>query len=96
MDSSPPPAALDWIAETTGGPVTCVRRLAGGTHAATHLIGAGGDPAEVVLRRFPSGDPAAAHEARVLTMVDGLGGLAPRLLAADPSGVRFGEPTVLT
>ncbi len=34
-----------------------------------------------MLREFPPGDPAGADEARVLPVLDGLGGIAPRLIA---------------
>ena len=49
----------------------------------------------MVLRRYPPGDDAAAREASVLTALDGLDGWAPRLLAVDASGERFGEPATL-
>jgi aminoglycoside phosphotransferase (APT) family kinase protein len=39
---------------------------------------------EVILREFPPGDAAARHEAQVLAALDGLNGLAPRLLVSDP------------
>jgi aminoglycoside phosphotransferase (APT) family kinase protein len=94
-DDTIPQAAMDWIVAVSGGPVVGVRRLAGGTHAATHLVETAGEVGEVVLRRFPVGDQAAAREAEVLGLLDGLGGLVPRLLAADVDGVRFGEPSVL-
>lgn len=48
-----------------------------------------------MLRRFPPGDTAAANEAHVLDVLDGLDGWAPRLLGADPDGARSGEPAVL-
>jgi aminoglycoside phosphotransferase (APT) family kinase protein len=41
---------------------------------------------EFVLREFPPGDDAARREMQVLTALDGLGGLAPRLLAGRPDG----------
>ncbi|MFI0940618.1 phosphotransferase family protein [Streptomyces sp. NPDC021020] len=95
--TEPPPAALAWAAETAGSaaPARVVRRLAGGTHAATHLLRTGRPDVEMVLRRFPPGDRAARYEARVLAVLDGLDGWAPRLLDADPDGRRFGEPAVL-
>jgi aminoglycoside phosphotransferase (APT) family kinase protein len=95
--TAPPPGALAWAASFSG-PQTMAyveSRLAGGTHAATHLIRTTSPAAEAVLRRFPPGDDAAAREAAVLTALDGLDGLAPRLLAADPSGQAFGEPATL-
>jgi aminoglycoside phosphotransferase (APT) family kinase protein len=89
----PPAEALAWAAETTGGPVRAVRRLAGGTHAATHLLET--PRGQAVLRRFPPGDTAALNEAHVLDVLDGLDGRAPRLLGADPHGERCGGPAVL-
>jgi aminoglycoside phosphotransferase (APT) family kinase protein len=62
--------------------VTAVRALAGGTHARTWLIQLAHPELEVVLREFPAGDDTARHEAVVLTDLDGLDGLAPRLLAS--------------
>jgi aminoglycoside phosphotransferase (APT) family kinase protein len=93
MLEPPSEEILAWVAEATGAPVRLVRRLAGGTHASTHLLRAG--EREVVLRRFPPGDGAAANESRALTVLDGLGGRAPRLLGADPDGSRLGNPAVL-
>jgi hypothetical protein len=72
-----------------------VRPLAGGTHAATHLLRIANPACDTVLRRFPSGDTAAGHEAAVLTAPDGLGGWAPRLIDVDPSGEHVGEPATL-
>lgn len=97
-ESLPPPAALAWAAETAGPEASAhtVRRLAGGTHAATHLLRTERPAGELVLRRFPPGDDAPENEARVLTALDGLDGWAPRLVDADPDGRRFGEPAVLT
>ncbi|MFC7545135.1 phosphotransferase family protein [Plantactinospora sp. GCM10030261] len=97
VNPAPPAMALDWAVRTAGPGATArdVVRLAGGTHASTHLIRIERPTAEVVLRRFPPGDDAARREARVLSAIDGLGGLAPRLLAADPDGQRFGEPAVV-
>ncbi|WP_165964201.1 aminoglycoside phosphotransferase family protein [Actinomadura sp. KC216] len=96
IESSPPIEALTWAARAAGEPVRVVRRLPGGTHAATHLLATAESRRELVLRRFPPGDTAAADEARVLGVLDGLGGRAPRLLGADPDGRRCGEPAVLT
>jgi aminoglycoside phosphotransferase (APT) family kinase protein len=49
-----------------------------------------------VVRQFPVGDSAAASEAKVLGVLDGLRGLAPTLLGSDLAG-RWSEcPTVLT
>jgi aminoglycoside phosphotransferase (APT) family kinase protein len=57
--------------------------LVGGTHARTSLIRTANPELEVVLREFPPGDDTASREARVLRALDGLDGLAPRLLASD-------------
>ncbi|MEU0968403.1 phosphotransferase [Streptomyces sp. NPDC005917] len=97
IKSLPPPAAVAWAAEAAGPAASArtVRRLAGGTHAATHLLRTERPTMEMVLRRFPSGDNAAAHEAQVLKILDGLDGWAPRLVDVDPDGRRFGEPAIL-
>ena len=67
-----------------------VRALVGGTHASTYLIRTANPECEFVLREFPPGDDAASNESRVLAALEGLGGLAPRLLAyatgSAPSG----------
>ncbi|WP_305782364.1 phosphotransferase family protein [Symbioplanes lichenis] len=91
-----PAGAVEWVAEAVGGPVIGGRRLTGGTHAVTHLLTTGGVPERVVLRCFPAGDPAPGREGAVLAALDGLGGLAPRLVAEDPAGERLGVPAVLT
>lgn len=97
IDSPPPPSALAWAAGVAGPGATAhtVRRLAGGTHAATHALRTEHPTVEMVLRRFPPGDTAAAREARMLTLLDGLDGWAPRLLGADPEGHRAGRPATL-
>lgn len=93
--NTPGDDVLAWAGTAVGAqrPARVVRRLAGGSHADTHLLETGAGRA--VLRRFPAGDDAAANEARTLTALDGLGGLAPRLLAADPDGARTGRPATL-
>ncbi|XTZ18827.1 phosphotransferase family protein [Micromonospora echinospora] len=97
IESQPPSSALAWAAEVAGPGAFAytVRRLTGGTHAATHLLRTERPAGEMVLRRFPPGDDAAAREAGVLAALDGLDGWAPRLLAADPAGHRFGGPALL-
>jgi aminoglycoside phosphotransferase (APT) family kinase protein len=83
--------------------VRAVRALPGGTHARTFLIQTANPELEVILREFPPGDEAARHETQVLAALDGLGGLAPRLLASDtdvgtgtgPDGAAPGPPWVL-
>ncbi|MFC4592539.1 phosphotransferase family protein [Sphaerisporangium corydalis] len=72
-----------------------MQALAGGTHARTHLVRTADPDCELVLRRYDVADDAACRETHVLAALDGLGGLAPRLLDADPAGERFGEPAVL-
>lgn len=82
----PSPAALRRAAELAGPGATVrdVRALPGGTHAATFLIRTTNPASEAVLREFPPGDDAPRAEARVLAALDGLDGLAPRLLAEGP------------
>lgn len=94
----PSAAALAWVAELLGpgAAVRAVRPLTGGTHASTHLLKTAGPEQQVVLRRFPPGDDAAAREEKVLTALDGLGGFAPRLIGVDPHGEQCGAPAVLT
>jgi aminoglycoside phosphotransferase (APT) family kinase protein len=72
-----------------------VRALAGGTHARTWLIETVSPQREFILREFPAGDEAAAREANVLAALDGLEGLAPRLLASDAAGTQDGVPWVI-
>lgn len=79
-----------------GARVESVRALPGGTHAATFLVVAANPSMSVVVREFPAGDPAARQEERVLTSLDGLAGLAPRLLASDTTGAVWSDrPTVV-
>jgi aminoglycoside phosphotransferase (APT) family kinase protein len=80
-----PAGALEQAARLAGPGATVrgVRALAGGTGARTSLIQTANPQLEVVLREFPPGDDAAGREARALRALDGLGGLAPRLLASD-------------
>ena len=78
------------LAVRLAGPNATVRAmhaLAGGIHARTTLIQTASPELEVVLREFPPGDDAAGREARVLREIDGLDGLAPRLLASDTTHV---------
>lgn len=95
--SSPSPATLARVAQVAGPRATVenVRPLAGGMHASTHLIRTGNPRREMVLRQFPAGDDAAERETRVLTALDGLDGLVPRLLASDVDGTWAGCPSVL-
>jgi aminoglycoside phosphotransferase (APT) family kinase protein len=93
--NTPDGGVLAWAGTAVGAeqPARVVRRLAGGSHADTHLLETGAGRA--VLRQFPVGDDAAANEARTLTALDGLDGFAPRLLAADPDGAHTGRPATL-
>ena len=78
-------------AAAMAGPDATVRdtlTLFGGTHARTSLVRTADPEREFVLREFTPGDDAAAREMRVLAALDGLGGLAPRLLAGDAAGQR--------
>jgi aminoglycoside phosphotransferase (APT) family kinase protein len=95
MRDLPRSAAAIARAAALAGPnatVRQIRALAGGTHARTCLIRTATPEQEFVLREFPAGDPAAGHEARVLAALDGLDGLAPRLLASAPGGAAAEEP----
>jgi aminoglycoside phosphotransferase (APT) family kinase protein len=82
-------AAVEQAARLAGpdAGVQAVQALAGGTHARTALIRTANPATEVVLREFPPGDDGAGREARVLRALDGLDGLAPRLLASDTAHV---------
>ena len=94
----PPSSAVAWAAAVAGPGASAytVRRLTGGTHAVTHLLRTEHPTGEMVLRRFPPGDDAAAREAAVLAALNGLDGWAPRAMDVDPDGQRFGEPAILT
>jgi aminoglycoside phosphotransferase (APT) family kinase protein len=88
MSDRPLSAAAVERAAALAGPDATVRgmlALAGGTHARTYLIQTANPEHEFVLREFPPGDRAVTDEMRVLGALEGLGGLAPRLLAADPA-----------
>ncbi len=69
--------------------------LEGGQHAATWRVDTASPLRTVVVRQFPAGDSAAAHEKRVLGALDGLEGLAPVLLGSDLAGRWSACPTVL-
>ena len=72
-----------------------MQALAGGTHADTTLIRTANPETEVVLREFPPFDDAAQRETKVLRALDGLDGLAPRLLASDTAHETSGNPWLL-
>ncbi len=97
MSQRPLPTAAFDRAAALAGPNASVRgtiALAGGTHARTCLIQTANPEREFILREFPAGDRAVSDEMQVLGALDGLGGLAPRLLAADPGGPAE-EPWIL-
>jgi aminoglycoside phosphotransferase (APT) family kinase protein len=81
------PAAVERAAALAGPGATVreVRALAGGTHARTSWIRTVNPEREFVLREFPPGYDAVSNETRVLAALDGLDGLAPRLLASAMS-----------
>ncbi len=75
--------------------MSSARPLAGGTHASTYLVQMVNPERDLVLREFPAGDDAARREAHVLGALDGLDGLAPRLLASYVGGPSSERPAVL-
>jgi aminoglycoside phosphotransferase (APT) family kinase protein len=94
---SPSAGALEEIRHLAGSSATIdsLVRLEGGQHAATWRVDTVSPALTVVVREFPIGDSAAAHEALALRALDGLGGLAPVLLDSDLDG-RWSEcPTTL-
>lgn len=72
-----------------------VARLYGGQHAGTWRVDTEGPATSVVVRQFPTADPAASRERDVLRTLDGLDGLAPVVLGGDVDGRRSGHPTTL-
>jgi aminoglycoside phosphotransferase (APT) family kinase protein len=72
-----------------------MRTLAGGTHARTYLIQTANPVREFILREFPCGDDAACNETRVLSVLEGLDGLAPRVLASAPGDLSAQRPWIL-
>jgi aminoglycoside phosphotransferase (APT) family kinase protein len=60
---------------------TAAQQLVGGTHATTWLVAIAGLGSQGVLREFPANDATVKWEVQVLSALDGLAGLAPRLLA---------------
>jgi aminoglycoside phosphotransferase (APT) family kinase protein len=93
----PSQGALEEVRRLAGPSTTIesVASLEGGQHAATWRVDTARPARTVVVRQFPAGDSAAAHEAQVLGVLDGLGGLAPILLGSDLEGVWSECPTVL-
>jgi aminoglycoside phosphotransferase (APT) family kinase protein len=101
-----PARALRWAAATIGpeAQVQSSRALEGGSSSAVHALtieDAGGRTHELVLRRFVRLDwlakepDLAEREAAALTVLEGGGLPAPRLVAVDPDGAAAGEPAVL-
>jgi aminoglycoside phosphotransferase (APT) family kinase protein len=83
--SAPARRALQ-TARALAGPEATIDRtwlLLGGQHAFVHAVRTANPTTEVVLRQFPPGDETGVREAMVLRALDGLDGLAPRLLASD-------------
>lgn len=92
----PSAAVLEWAADRVGtSAVHWSRQMLGGTHALTDVVQSACGQ-DLVLRRFPAGDDAVQRESLVLPFLDGLGGLAPRFLAADPDGSLTGQPVIVT
>jgi aminoglycoside phosphotransferase (APT) family kinase protein len=96
-ERSPSAGALDEVRRLAGSSATIdsAVRLEGGQHAATWRVDTASPALSVVVRQFPAGDSAAAHEGRVLRALDGLGGLAPVLLGGDLAGGWSEYPTTL-
>jgi aminoglycoside phosphotransferase (APT) family kinase protein len=93
----PSSAALEEVRRLAGpsAVVLGAGRLDGGQHADTWRVDTENPSTSVVVRQFPAGDPAPMHERDVLEALDGLDGLAPRLLGGDLNG-RWSEfPTSL-
>jgi aminoglycoside phosphotransferase (APT) family kinase protein len=93
----PSAGALDEVRRLAGSSAAILRvvRLRGGQHADTWRVEIDSPPFNVVVREFPTGDPAARREQRVLRTLDGLGGLAPVLLSGDLDGKWSPRPTTL-
>jgi aminoglycoside phosphotransferase (APT) family kinase protein len=94
---SPSAGALEEVRRLAGSSaaIRSVTRLEGGQHADTWRVEASNPELTVVVRQFPASDPAGAHEQRVLRTLDGLGGLAPVILASDLDGRWSEYPTTL-
>jgi Ser/Thr protein kinase RdoA (MazF antagonist) len=91
------PGALERAKELAGphAIIDSVRPLLGGSHARTYLVQTTNPTYSVVVREFPIGDEAGSDEAYVLRALDGLDGLAPRLLGSDLDGSWSDHPTIL-
>jgi Ser/Thr protein kinase RdoA (MazF antagonist) len=95
--SRPSARALAHVRSLAGpdAAIRSVTRLEGGQHAETWRVDTDGPELRVVVRQFPAGDPAADREREVLEALDGLGGLAPVVLASDLDGRWAESPTSL-
>jgi aminoglycoside phosphotransferase (APT) family kinase protein len=84
-EPSPSAGALEQVRRLAGSSATIysVESLEGGQHAATWRVDTASPALTVVVRQFPAGDSAGTSEARILQVLDGLGGLAPVLLGSD-------------
>jgi len=70
-----------------------VSTLSGGEHARTSVVTDGNE--EYVVRRFPAGDAAVGHETGILSRIQHLAPLVPRLVAAD-IGSETDGPLIVT
>ena len=93
----PSSGALEEVCRLAGSSAVIrgVTPLHGGQHADTWRVDTDHPATTVVVRQFPPGDAAAVNEQRVLTMLDGLNGLAPAPLGSDVSGRWSEHPTSL-
>jgi aminoglycoside phosphotransferase (APT) family kinase protein len=96
-ESSPSAGALEEVRRLAGpsSEIRSVRRLGGGQHADTWRVDTASPELTLVVRQFPAGDSAGAHEQRVLQALEGLDGLAPVLLGGDLDGRWSDSPTSL-
>jgi aminoglycoside phosphotransferase (APT) family kinase protein len=96
-ESSPSAGALEEVRRIAGSSaaIQSVTRLEGGQHADTWRVDTARPQLSVVVRQFPAGDPAGAHELQVLRALGGLGGLAPVVLGSDLGGRWSEAPTSL-
>jgi aminoglycoside phosphotransferase (APT) family kinase protein len=94
---SPSAGALEEVRRLAGSSaaIQSVTRLEGGQHADTWKVDTARPELTVVVRQFPAGDSAGAHEQQVLRALDGLGGLAPVVLGSDLDGRWSESPTSL-
>ena len=93
----PSAGALEEVRRLAGSSaaIVDVARLEGGQHSDTWRVDTDNPAFSVVVRQFPTGDPAACREQLVLRALDGLGGLAPVLLGGDLDGQWAEHPTSL-